>query len=154
MTEWRTFCLMRPYKFKHLAMRFTSSKCCRCWKNGDFRCFVRIFFGSPVRPAPVTHGAWKLPKFPGEGCHEEVVCNHGFSFVPSLGLFPCQTAPNFLLLTTYYLGWSSKKSTNLPVSTTLKQLPTLLLSLICSSSYSSTKDIRFDTRVAEGDDAK
>lgn len=34
---------MRPYKIKHLAMRFTSSKCCRCWNNGDFRCFVRYF---------------------------------------------------------------------------------------------------------------
>lgn len=73
-------------------------------------------------------------------------------------MFPCQTAQ--ISLTNHLLPGMIHQEfhqfAGLHDHETTHQIanPTLLLSLICSSSYSSTKDIRFDTRVAEGDDAK
>lgn len=120
----------------------------------DFRCFVRFFL-----EVVLGHPQWHMarPKFPGEGCHEELVCNV-FCLSPDWGCSPAKR-PKFPLLNHLLPGMIQQEFhqfAGLHDLETTHQIanPTLLLSLICSSSYSSTKDIRFDTRVAEGDDAK
>lgn len=146
---------MRPYKIKHLAIMFTSSKCCRCWKMEDFRCFVRYFL-----EVLLGHPQWHMARGNFQNSQVRAATRKWFVIMvfclsPDWGCSPAKR-PKFPLLNHLLPGMIHQEFHQFAGLHDLETTPSqpCLLSLICSSSYSSTKDIRFDTRVAEGDDAK